>query len=76
MPLHTLVIEFLSKKFQKMNIFFNLHVLYTEIFTLKAYNSAKKQQMTEIFYDVNQGTRYYRFMEKKPEVENLMLLSL
>ena len=32
---------------RKSNIFFYLHVLYTEIFTLKAYNSAKKQQMTE-----------------------------
>ena len=72
MPLHTVV----KKKIRKSNIFFNnLHVLYTEIFTLKAYKSAEKQQMSEIFKDVNQGTRYYRFM-KKTEVENLMLLSL
>ena len=31
------------------NLRVNLRVLYMEIFTLKAYNSAKKQQMTEIF---------------------------
>ena len=56
---------------------------------LKAYNSAKKQQMTEIFLDVNQGTRYYRFrkktdvenplkslMKKKLEVKDLLTLSL
>jgi len=50
MPLHTLVIDFLKKKNSKIKHFlWNLHVLYTEIFTLKAYNSAKKQQMTEIF---------------------------
>ena len=48
MPLHTLVIDFLEKN-SKIEIFLlNLHVLYTEIFTLKAYNSVKKQQMTEI----------------------------
>jgi len=49
MPLHTLVIDFLKKKIRKSNIFLNLRVLYMEIFTLKAYNSEKKQQMTEIF---------------------------
>jgi len=50
MPLHTLVIDFLKKKKLKVKHFlWNLHVLYKEIFTLKAYNSAKKQQMTEIF---------------------------
>ena len=49
MPLHTLVIDFLKKKSKIEHFFFNLHVLITEIFTLKAYNSAKKQQMTEIF---------------------------
>ena len=36
-----------KKEFEHFS--WNLHVLYTEIFTLKAYNSAKKQQMTEIF---------------------------
>ena len=75
MPLHSLVIDFLKKKIENQTFFFNLRVLYMEIYTLKAYNSAKKKQMTEIFSDVNQGTRYYRFM-KKTEVENLMLLSL
>ena len=74
MLLHTLVIDFLKKN-SKIKHFFYLHVLYTEILTLKAYYSGKKQQMTEIFKDVNHGTRYYRFM-KKPEVENLMLLFL
>ena len=64
MSLHTLVIDFLKENNRKLNIFFYFHVLYTEIFTLKAYYSAKKQQMTEIFQDVNQGTRYYRFMKK------------
>ena len=44
-----LVSDFLNFFGWKSNIFLNLHVLYTEIFTLKAYNSAKKQQMTEIF---------------------------
>ena len=56
MPLHTLVIDFLnffSLKNQKN--FFNLRVLYMDIFTLKAYNSTKEQQMTEIFQDVNQA---------------------
>ena len=49
MPLHTLVIDFLRKKNTKIKHFlWNLHVLYTEIFTLKAYNSAKKQQLTNI----------------------------
>jgi len=50
MPFHTLVIDFLKFFFLKNQIFFlNLRVLYMKIFTLKAYNSAKKQQMTEIF---------------------------
>ena len=50
MPLHTLVIDFLKKNNSKIKHFFwNLHVLYMEIFTLKAYNSVKKQQMTEMF---------------------------
>ena len=48
MQLHTLVIDFMKKKFENWTFFWNLHVLYTEIFTLKAYNSAKKQQMLEI----------------------------
>ena len=62
MPLHTLVIDFLKKKKLKIKHFIlNLHVLYTEIFTLKAYDSAKKQQMTKIFKGVNQGTRYSDF---------------
>ena len=38
-----------ENKFQNQTFFLNLHVLYKEIFTLKAYNSAKKQQMTELF---------------------------
>jgi len=38
-----------KKKSKIKHFLWNLHVLYTEIFTLKAYNSAKKQQMTEIF---------------------------
>jgi len=45
----TLVIDFLKKNLKITHIFFNLNVLYAEIFTLKAYNSAKKQLMTEIF---------------------------
>ena len=49
MPLYTLVIDFMKFFFWKSNIFFNLRVLYKEIFTLKAYNSAKKKQMAEIF---------------------------
>ena len=36
MPLHTLVIDFLKEKFENLTFFFNLYVLYTEIFTLKA----------------------------------------
>ena len=41
---------FSEEKNSKIKHFlWNLHVLYTESFTLKAYNSAKKQQMTEIF---------------------------
>jgi len=64
-----------KKNSQIKNLLLNLHVLSPEIFTLKAYNSAKKLQMTEIYEDVNQGTRFYRFM-KKPEIENFMLLSL
>ena len=49
MPLHTLFIDFLEKKIENQTFLFNLRVLYTEIFTLKAYNSVKKQQMAEIF---------------------------
>ena len=49
MSLHTLVIDFVKFFSRKSNIFWNLRVLYTDIFTLKAYNSAEKQQMTEIF---------------------------
>ena len=67
MPLHTLVIDFLRKKIRKSNIFFLISVFYTWRYLLLSpmYNSAKKQQMTEIFWDLNQGTRYYRFMKKK-----------
>ena len=64
MPLHTLVIDFLQEKFEIRTFFFNLRVLYMGIITLKAYNSAKKKQLTEIFLDVNHGTKYYRFMKK------------
>jgi len=58
MQLHILVIDFLKKI---ENLFFlNLHVLYTEIFTLKAYNSAKKQQMR-----IKGPGMYYRLMENQ-----------
>ena len=50
MPLHTLIIDFQNFFLLKIKHFFlNLRVLYMEIFTLKAYKSAKKQKMTEIF---------------------------
>ena len=53
------------EKSRKVYIFFYIHVLYTETFTLEAYNSAKKQQMTELFKDLNQETRYCGFMKKQ-----------
>jgi len=49
MPLHTLVIDFLIKEF-KNHTFFLISMFYAwRFFTLKAYNSAKKQQMTTDF---------------------------
>jgi len=49
MPLHTLIIDFQNFLLKIKHFFLNLRVLYMEIFTLKAHNSAKKQPMTEIF---------------------------
>jgi len=61
MSCHTLEID---SNLKIKHIFLNLLVLYTEIFSLKAYNSVKTQQMTEIFLDVICGTRCYRIMQK------------
>ena len=49
MPLHTQVIDFLRKKIRKSNNFFESPCFIHGDFYLKAYNSAEKQQMTEIF---------------------------
>jgi len=57
-----------------MEIFESTCFIHGDFYFMGLYLS-EKQQMREIFLDVNQGTRYKRFM-KKPEVENLMPLSL
>ena len=45
MPLHTLVIDFLRKKYRKLSIFFNLHVLYTEIFESQCFETWRLENM-------------------------------
>jgi len=45
--------------------FKNFHVLFTQMFFLKANNSVKSQQMMKIFKGVNQGTGYYQFIKNR-----------
>ena len=62
MPLHTLVIDFLrEKKLENQTFFLYPLVLYTEIFTLKAYNSAKS----------NRWQTYFRMWIKGPGTTDL-----
>ena len=46
---------------------FNCRVSIHGDFSLKAYNSVKTQQRSEIFLGVNQGTKYYTFMKKNKD---------
>jgi len=65
MSLFTLAIDSLQKKNEKILLFYlQLRVLYTEIQPCLVNNSVKSQQMSKMFYGVNQGTMYYRLIKK------------
>ena len=69
---HAFVYDFKAKKWSHLRTFFATSwYRYPEVVNIFMNISAK----TKIFWDVDLGPRYYRLFFK-PELENLMLLSL
>jgi len=74
--LHALVYDLKAKKWGHLRTFFATSgYSYSEVVNIFVNISAKMKTFMKIFWDVNLGPTYYRFL-KKTELENLMLLSL